>query len=420
MGKNLIKEKRELNLNTSATKKTIGEQLTNHLTKYIKHGVYFRYMPLQEEIDNTSREIDQESYSMSIGELISLYEEGDLDIHPEFQRVFRWNDLQKSRLIESLMIGIPVPSIFVSQRDNGVWDVIDGVQRLSTIFEFVGVFENDDGTIQAPSTLLKTKYLPSLEGKQWKGDEEVDNCLTATQKRDFKRARINIEIVKKQSDPNIKYDLFQRLNSLGTKLSDQELRNCYLIMLNKDLFNWLKDLGNYPPFLKCICLTENAISQQYHLELALRFFIFKNESLEELKKLNFAYLDEYLSKKMEEIANSPTFDKELEGTIFKNTFDLLNDTLGEYSFKKYDATKSKFGGQFLVSAFEAVAIGVGKNIDDWNSGNTEENKTELEKRIIGLWKNSDYIGNIGSGVDFYKRIPNIVPLGKEVFKKSEE
>ena len=97
-------------------------------------------MSLQDEINARASKIYRESYQMSIGELINLYRDGEMDIHPEFQRVFRWSEYQKTKLIESIMLNIPIPSIFVSQNEDGVWDVIDGVQRLSTIFQFVGIF----------------------------------------------------------------------------------------------------------------------------------------------------------------------------------------------------------------------------------------------------------------------------------------
>ena len=73
-------------------------------------------MELQQEIDKTRAEIRTDGYPISIGEWISIYEKGELDIHPEFQRFFRWSLRQKSRLIESLLLGIPVPQIFVAQR----------------------------------------------------------------------------------------------------------------------------------------------------------------------------------------------------------------------------------------------------------------------------------------------------------------
>ena len=94
-------------------------------------------MALQDEIDQKRREIRTDGYAMSIGEWINLYEKGELDIHPEFQRFYRWSEIQKTNLIESILLGIPIPPIFVSQRKDGIWDVVDGVQRLSTIFQLL-------------------------------------------------------------------------------------------------------------------------------------------------------------------------------------------------------------------------------------------------------------------------------------------
>src|SRR4051794_34994136 len=95
-------------------------------------------MSLKSEVDSKRREISADNLSMSIGEILNLYKDHELDIHPEFQRVFRWGKQQKSRLIESLLLGIPLPPIYVAVSEEGVWEVIDGVQRLSTIFEFMG------------------------------------------------------------------------------------------------------------------------------------------------------------------------------------------------------------------------------------------------------------------------------------------
>src|SRR6478672_9756366 len=103
-------------------------------------------MSLQKEIDTQRRQIKADGYPISIGELASMYKEGDLDIHPAFQRFFRWDIDQKSRWIESILLGIPTPSVFVAQRKDGVWDVVDGLQRLSTIFEFMGILKNREGS----------------------------------------------------------------------------------------------------------------------------------------------------------------------------------------------------------------------------------------------------------------------------------
>lgn len=119
-------------------------------------------MTLQAEIDEARAEIRTDSYAVSIGEWISLYEKNELDIHPEFQRFFRWTPEQKSRLVESILLGIPVPQIFVAQRPDGVWDVVDGLQRLSTVYQLVGILRDVDGNALDPLVLTKTEYLPSL------------------------------------------------------------------------------------------------------------------------------------------------------------------------------------------------------------------------------------------------------------------
>jgi hypothetical protein len=124
-------------------------------------------MDLEDQILQRSKEISTDAYAMSVGEMISLYKDDELDIHPEFQRFFRWTSGQKSRLIESLLLGIPLPSLFVSQRPDGTWDVIDGLQRLSTILQLTGDLKDVDGRTVEPLVLEKTRYLPDLEGKTW-------------------------------------------------------------------------------------------------------------------------------------------------------------------------------------------------------------------------------------------------------------
>jgi uncharacterized protein with ParB-like and HNH nuclease domain len=93
---------------------------------------------LDKQIAENAKKINTTEYKMSIGEIINLYKEKEVVIDPDFQRIFRWDIIQKSRLIESILVGIPLPSIFIQQRDDGVWDIIDGLQRLSTILEFTG------------------------------------------------------------------------------------------------------------------------------------------------------------------------------------------------------------------------------------------------------------------------------------------
>ena len=114
------------------------------------------------ELEKARKAIKTDDYSMSIGELINLYKDKEIKLDPAFQRLFRWEDHQKTKLIESILIGIPIPEIFVAQKKEGTWHVVDGVQRLSTLYQLVGVLEGGD-----PLILTSCKYIPSFEGGKW-------------------------------------------------------------------------------------------------------------------------------------------------------------------------------------------------------------------------------------------------------------
>jgi hypothetical protein len=225
---------------------------------------------LQLEIDQKRQEIRSDHYSTSIGEWISLYQQQEIEIHPEFQRFFRWSDYQKTKLIESILLGIPIPPIFVSQREDGIWDVVDGLQRLSTIYEFVGILKDEKGNIREPLTLQKTEYLPSLTGKVWEDEEHPNGSskgLTPVQRLLIKRAKIDVNILLKESDAFAKYELFQRLNTGGSIATAQELRNCILVALNPSLYRWIKELSENENFQSCIALSEKELEVQYNIEI---------------------------------------------------------------------------------------------------------------------------------------------------------
>ena len=101
---------------------------------------------LEKELEEVRRTIKTDGYSMSVGEITNMYHDGELIISPDYQRLFRWDDGQKSRLIESILIGIPLPSIFVAQDDLGRWEVVDGLQRISTLLQLQGVLKSPEGS----------------------------------------------------------------------------------------------------------------------------------------------------------------------------------------------------------------------------------------------------------------------------------
>ena len=281
---------------------------------------------LQKLISDKRKTISTDSYSMSLGELANIYSDKELEVHPEFQRFFRWSDEQKSKLIESLYLNIPIPPIFVSQREDGVWDVIDGTQRLSTIFEFMGVYRDETDKVLPPLVLSSTKLLPILKGHVYKKTSKENDKLTELSpslKIDFKRAKLDLIIIKSESDPSAKYELFTRLNTLGSALSDQEVRNCLLIMLNKELFQIFLELSNVEPFVKTVDITYSLVEKQYLMELVLLFFsaYYHDDLPEASSSENY---QEMLTSKMEVMSKYSIERHKQVRAYFIRSFDLLS------------------------------------------------------------------------------------------------
>jgi len=368
-------------------------------------------MALQQEIENRAKQIHTDGYALSIGELMSLYKDKEIDIHPEFQRFFRWSPIQKTKLIESILLGIPIPPIFVSQREDGVWDVIDGLQRLSTILEFAGLLRDSEDNLKPASNLSGTEYLPSLEGKYWQKDEDPSNSFDQIQRLMIKRSKLGIQIIKKESDKDTKFELFQRLNTGGTALTEQEIRNCILVMINKDFYTWLSQLSRNENFKATIPITEKAFEEQYDMELALRYFVYKSISVADVNATKD--IGKLLTDKMVEFANNPDFNLAAEKEAFEKTFLLLNKSFGEDIFRKWEPQKDKFTGAFSIAAFEVIATGLAKNITLYHD--TPESMDILKTKIKSVSTNPTFTENSGSGKRASTRLPHFLPLGEQIF-----
>jgi hypothetical protein len=363
-------------------------------------------MTIIDEVEMARQDIRTDDYPISIGEWISIYESGDLDIHPEFQRFYRWSEQQKSDLIESILLGIPLPPIFVSQRKDGVWDVIDGLQRLSTLFQFVGILTDEQKDPVPPLKLRSTIYLPSLKDKLWNSDDP-DTVIPDELKRVLKRSKIHVSIVLKESDENTKYDLFQRLNTGGSQLSPQEVRNCILVMVNKDFYLWITDLARSDHFQETLSLSDKPLAEAYDTEQVLRFLILEKATEDELGSVGDVGV--YLNTKMVELAKDETFDRGGWKKLFDDTFSLLQEHMGDKAFKRYSIAKGRHEGGFLVSQFEAVACGVAWNLENGTL------RPDIADAIAGIWFEPDFTDWTGSGVTAARRLRRIIPFARQHF-----
>jgi hypothetical protein len=169
------------------------------------------------------------------------------------------------------------------------------------------------------------------------------------------------------------------------------VRNSIIVMLNKEFYRWLKGLTQLEVFQESIALSDRAIDEQYDMELALRFLVFR--AMPESQLTGLGDLGDFLTDRASELARDKSFDTQGEGTAFASTFTLLRDQLGGDAFRRYDAEREKFVGGFSVSAFEAIALGVG-----YNYKVLQQNAGVIPERAKSLWSDSTFTLNSGSGI----------------------
>lgn len=361
---------------------------------------------LEDILDTARKDVKTDSYPMSIGELVGMYEKGEIILRPEYQRYFRWTHEQKSKLIESILIGLPLPSFFMAQDEKGNWEVVDGMQRLSTILDFMGML-NIKNTQHPNYTRFKELsdelfYLKEFNGKGW---EDFSRRIQL----DFKRTKIQITILMRETNPDAKFELFQRLNSGGTSISGQELRNAILAGENPAILTWFEELASDQNFSKTIGLPEKAMSARYDMELVLRFMVFLSEYSSDLKKFNSVdvFLTHVLRKFIED-SKTNQLDLEAKKLLFQKTFKKIADVGGDSVLKYRTAPKT---GSFSISFFEAVALGIAQNID-----NLPEDEILLEK-INSIGNEVEYQNASGTGINVKSRIPKLSALGKHYFSR---
>jgi hypothetical protein len=164
------------------------------------------------------------------------------------------------------------------------------------------------------------------------------------------------------------------------------------------------------PIFDCVALSDRLLDEQFHLELVTRFVVFR--TTDESQTRGIKDIGEFLSDEAVALAQRADFPFDLEERAFRQTFQLLHATLEDNAFRRYDRDKARFVGAFLISAFEAIALGIGANISNYNEGRTAE---QLGQRVRELWSDAGFLQSIGSGTSASSRIPRTIPLGRRWF-----
>lgn len=307
-------------------------------------------MDVIEAIDKKIGDVRTESLDISVGELTSLHENKELVIQPDFQRLFRWSFEQRSRLVESMLLELPIPSVFVIERETGVLELIDGLQRISSIIQFI----NPAALELEPLRLDGCDLIPELNGMAF-------SDLPLTLRLRLKRTAIRTVVIKRQSSQFLRYEMFKRLNTGGAKLSEQDIRNVNARMLGEGgvaFYDFLVRASTHPNYARTVELLSNsAVEARAPEELVLRFFAAKNFR-GSFKGSISDWLDDYMDAVL---LSKVEFDFEREFDTFDRLFRCLDSKFGQNAFVKF-RNGSPLGG-VAPAYFEAVTIGCLANLD---------------------------------------------------------
>ena len=260
--------------------------------------------------------------NFSLRNMIDMISEGGLDLAPDFQRLHVWGPVQKVQLIESVLLQIPLPAFYFAENATGVMQVVDGVQRLSTINDFVtGDPERGGGF-----PLNGLEYLSDVKGKRF-------DDLPAVWKRRIHNTQIVAHVIEPSTPTAVMYDIFRRINTGGTPLKAQEIRHCVSKQRSRA---FLKELAATTAFETATNGKLKDHRRMVDRELALRFVAYwchgpegylRSDSLESfLLRVNRSLDDE------REIDDAALIDIR---NAFERGLTLAHEVFGEHAFRKW-------------------------------------------------------------------------------------
>lgn len=292
---------------------------------------------------------------LSFREIISMYEEDEL-VKPELQRKYVWDKVEASRFIESLLMGLPVPSIFLAQAGSQRL-IVDGYQRIMTVFDYV------KGTFSKDGRLFRLSNVDKIN-KRWRN--KAFSELSIDEQRKIKSTTIHAIIFEQKEPENNDtslYQIFERINTGGRTLTPQEIRNCvYQGTMNTLLFEL-----NQNEDWRSLYGSKDVDSRMRDIECILRFFVMKSEDIRNsmakqisLKKSLNDFMYNFKDAN-EEIIEEFSYD-------FQSTMKTIHEVLGKNAFRSY--TKGNYTKKFHPAIFDAIAVAFYNAI---KSGNTKFN-----------------------------------------------
>lgn len=280
----------------------------------------------EKQIKELRKEINYDTRDYSIDFLVQQFRENEFYVPDEYQRKFIWEDPNKTRFIESILLGLPIPFMFFSDTDDGRCEIIDGAQRTQTMVEFM------DNELR----LTNLKKLSALNNFTY-------SDLPEYFKRKFNKTTMRIIVLSDETTIDIRKEIFNRINTAGKPATASEIRRG---SYSGPFMDFLRECTENPTFIRVCPVSEISKKRYDDLELVLRYFAFVNNY-----KAFVHRVDEFLDSYVESIQSD--FDKDSFQKEFQKMLDFI-DKYFEYGFRKTKNAKST-----PRVRFEAIAVGVG-------------------------------------------------------------
>lgn len=268
------------------------------------------------DIEPAKRRVKTEKQDLPVETLVSWVNRGKVDLQPDFQRNFVWDNAKASCLIESLLLEIPIPVFYVSEEYNRTYSVVDGQQRLTSICSFV------NGTFPSGQTfkLSGLKVLSELNRKSF-------SDLAVELQEAILNFTLRIIIIEQDSDPDVKFEVFERLNLGAEKLNDQEVRNCVY-------------RGNYNELLQDLTCNEHLLkilrSDEPHTRMADRQLILRFFAMWRNTHLRYkGPIKRFLNTEMETHRNLSSEELEKMRHAFGDAIAVAYAVFGENAFRRF-------------------------------------------------------------------------------------
>lgn len=350
-----------------------------------------------QQIPKEVRNLRIQSYDKGVEDLVKMIERGDVILNPEYQRNYVWDNKKASTLIESILLNIPIPVIYASEEEDIKWNIVDGLQRLYSLVRF---YKNN-------FKLRGLSILSELNGKKY--SELPDKA-----KRLLNNGNLRVILIFNDSHPEIKYDIFQRLNTGSVKLNEQELRNC---IFRGSLNNTLKEMVQNKKFQEILGLTAPH-KRMVDCEMILRYLaLLKNYNSNTYEISNYkGVMKPFLNLYMHENKNLNESKINSMKFGFDEVVNAVYEVFGKNAFRKINIETKQVENRLNKSLMDVILL----SFSQYKADDIISKKEEIRELFNSMFANEEFVNSISTATSDTKALQTRLSLWGSEFEQLME